>query len=456
MRSPWPLALAVIWIASSLASASAQRTGASAESVAVSRAAAEFDAVARRLPRTEGVPTIDRAARAQLGALACRWALAIAALSPAERQAIRRRQGDAFDPRAGPDAALVGALECEDVVDRVRIQQALGAPGWAGTLLAALEEHRAAAAQLEASLPPSDAALLAALRAAQGDVRRLEAARPSELARLVGELTGQHCRSAPATLAALASEGGSEAPAPRGISALVCDAPFQLDFGIAYGIEEPYCDSFSSPRVIFLVHGARGRHRVLAELAQQEDDSWAGFQAGEEVVAIASTPTAVLFEIVTRNAEDVHHREVVVCSLRTRACRWVEVSRGETAPDYALTSSALRIGVVSVTLSDWLAGSGPSFGRAERAHDFPVPFRWAQREADGSRDTETARCTFVVRDADGTLNVRSEPDQRSRVLGTVPTGAEIRAVWATRSWLRIEQPFPGWIYRGATERRCTR
>ncbi|GAB4207514.1 MAG: hypothetical protein OHK0013_25240 [Sandaracinaceae bacterium] len=290
----------------------------------------------------------------------------------------------------------------------------------------------------------------------------VEEQHPELLARLVGELTGQRCRAVAASTEELWD--GDDAPAPgasaRPFSAIVCEAPFEPDFGIAYGLENPYCDNVTFPRSVFLVHAARGRARVVAELAQSESDSWAGFQQGERVADIVRSRGAVGFVVQTgalvQDDVRVHGTDLAVCSPRTGACRWVHVADGEAAPAYTLTDTQLTVGATTVTLRDWLAGTGPSFGRAERARAFPVPFRWAQRNDDGTRNTEAERCTFVVRDPDGTLNVRAEPDQRSRVLGTVPAGAELRAVWVTRSWLRIEQPMTGWIFRGGTERRCAR
>ena len=421
------------------------------------RIAAELTRAAEPYRSADGSFALDARAITALAPIACRWALAVAALSSEERRVLRVRAGESYEPRAGVDGALVGAAGCLDPTERARVRHALGAPGWARELLDATATHRSAAAAFESALPPPDAALLAALRAAGGDLRRLEASRPPELARLVGELTGQECRLVPATLEALAIDGGTSAsPPPRGFSVIVCEAPFVPDFAVSYGFGEPYCDNVSFPQVALLAHGSRGRHRVIAELAQNEGDSWEGFVSGEHITAIQSTSGAVLFEVETSSTDTTHHAEIVVCSPRTEACRWVHVATGDAAPAYTLTDTTLTVGQVTVTLRDWLAGTGASFGRADRAHDFPVPFRWAQREADGTRNTEAARCTFVVRDADGTLNVRAEPDQRSRVLGTIPTGSEIRAVWVTRSWLRIEQPFAGWIFRGATERRCTR
>ncbi len=443
----------------------AQRTPPSAAMAERDRLAAELRTTADRLWRREEHDVLERDRRAYeaLRPIACRWALAVAALTPDERRRLRAREGEQHDPRAGVDGALVGASRCDDPVDTARVRLALGAPGWARPLLDASAAHRSSAAAFEATLAPADAALLATLRAAQGDVRRLEAARPAELARLVGALTGQSCRAIAATIDEL-WDGEDGAPGPgasaRPFSAIECEAPFEPDFGIAYGLEEPYCDNVTYPRTVLAVHGARGRVRVSTELAQSETDSWAGFQQGERVAGIARSRGAVVFTVQTAGfVQDdlrVQGTDAAVCSPRTGACRWVHVADGDAAPAYTLTDTHLSVGSVTVSLRDWLAGSGPTPGRAEIARTFPVPFRWAQRNDDGTRSTEAEHCTFVVRDPDGTLNVRSEPDQRSRVLGTVPAGAELRAVWVTRAWLRIEQPMTGWIFRGGTERRCAR
>jgi hypothetical protein len=446
------------------APAGAQRTPPSPAMVERDRLAAELRATAARLGRRDedGLLALDRAADEALRPIACRWALAVAALTPEERRRLRAREGDEHDPRAGVDGALVGASRCDDPVDTARVRLALGAPGWARMLLEASAAHRTSAAAFEATLAPADATLLATLRAAQGDARRLEAMRPAELARLVGELTGQRCRAVAASTEELWD--GDEAPAPgataRPFSAIVCEAPFEPDFGIAYGLESPYCDNVTFPRSVFLVHAARGRARIVAELAQAESDSWAGFQQGERVADIARSRGAIAFVVQTagfvQDDVQVNGTDLAVCSPRTGACRWAHVADGDAAPAYTLTDMQLTVGSTTVDLRDWLADTGPTLGRAERARTFPVPFRWAQRNDDGTRNTEAERCTFVVRDPDGTLNVRSEPDQRSRVLGTVPAGAALRAVWVTRSWLRIEQPMTGWIFRGGTERRCER
>lgn len=442
----------------------AQRAASSPAMAERDRLAAEFRATAERVGRRDemGNLELDRAAYEALAPIACRWALSVAALSPDERRRLRAREGDEHDARAGVDAALVGAARCADPVDGVRVRHALGAPGWAAPLLRATETHRSTATAFEATLPPADAALVSSLRAAQGDLRRLVASRPVELARLVSELTEQRCVPADATLEVLwdgeeAAPNPSGAP-PRPFSALICERPFELDFAIAYGLQQPYCDNVDYPRVVFAVHAARGRARVVAELAQSEGGSWTGFQNGERVANVVRSRGAVVFEVQTaaEMGEAIRGHDAAVCSPRTGDCRWVHLADGDAAPSYTLTDTTLTLGGATVTLRDWLAGTGPSLGRAERTPTFPVPFRWAQRNDDGTRNTEAARCTFVVRDPDGTLNVRSEPDQRSHVVGTVPAGAELRAVWVTRSWLRIEQPFAGWIFRGATERRCAR
>lgn len=453
-RASWWVLLGLV-CATAVGVAGAQQRATSPAWAERERLRLEFEANAAHIGfRGDGGPAEEQGWQ-RAREIACRWSLAVASLSATERRRIRVRASDEFDPRAGEDSALVGAAECADPLDLARVRHALGVDGWFAPLARA---DRAAAATFEASLPPGDQALLARLRGAEGDLRRLDATRPTELAELASELTGERCVHRPAALEHvwLGDEGAPSVTLPPSLSFLICEAQFIPDFGISYAVVEPVCDNVTLPRSVFLVHRSRGVYRVTTELAQAEVDSWGDYWRGEAITAAATARGTALFEVTTGTNEAPHHRDIAVCSTTSGACRWVEVATSASAPSYTLTNTALTIGSTTTALRSWLDSTDARFGRAERTRVFHAPFRWSQHEEDGRREEDTERCTFVVRDADGFLNVRAEPDQRSRVLGTIQTGTEIRAVWTTRSWLRIEQPRAGWIFRGATERRCPR